>query len=314
MGLGKIKTFIESKLNPPKTYEGYYNAGVDAYSRQDYEKAINYFMLATEQEGVRPQVYYNLGLTYQCLKEYDKAISAYNKFLETNPKDYDGLYNIALTYFEKKDYQKAIEYFKKCLEMKNENDVIKALVLAYLSNDEEQAAAQLAQNIFDTRENGLDLYYEIAKIFENKNPSGKDFTLIEIAIDMYLKIIEKDTKYFDAYLSVSICYAKKGEWEDSVEFCKTALKINPESYEANNQMGLVYYCCDEIKKAIIYFETALKLVPEGDYKVYSNLAYAYEKIKQNDKAIDVFTKLLKKFPHSPAKEEIKNHIRVLKTL
>lgn len=314
MALSKIITFIEGRFSPPKTYEGYYNAGVDAYARQNYENALKYFMLAVEQEGVRPQVYYNLGLIYQRLKEYDKSISAYNKFLQANPKDYDGLYNIALTYFDKKDYQKAIEYFKKCVEMKNEDDVIKALVLAYLNNDEAQAAQQLAQNIFETRENGLDLYYEIAKIFESKNPTSKDFTLIDEAIDMYLSVIEKDAKYFDAYLSVSICYAKRGEWEDSVEFCKKALKLNPDSYEANNQMGLVYYCCDEIKKAVIYYEIALKLKPTGDYKVYSNLAYAYEKMKQYDNAIKIFTQLLKKFPQFPAREEIKNHLRVLKTL
>lgn len=314
MGLSKIKTFIESKFGPSKTYEGYYNAGIDAYSKKNYEKAISYFLLATAQKDVRPQVYYNLGLTYHCLKEYDKAVLAYIKFLAVHTEDYDGLYNIALAYFEQKKYQKSIEYFKKCVEMKNEEDVVKALISAYLSNDELQAAVQLAQKVFETRENGTDLYYEIAKIFESKNPTGKDFTLIEEAVEMYLQIIEKDPQYFEAYLSVSICYAKKGEWEDSVEFCKKALKINPDSYEANNQMGLVYYCCDEIKKAIIYFETALKLLPEGDSKVYSNLAYAYEKIGQNDKAIDIFNKLIKKFPHLPAKEEIKNHLRVLKTL
>lgn len=316
MGFSKIKEFIESKFNSPKrkTFEGYYNAGVDSYAKQDYHSALKHFMLAIEQEGVRSQVYYNLGLTYQCLKEYERAISAYSKFLEANPEDYDGLYNIALTYFDKKDYKNAIEYFKKCVEMKNEDDVIKALVLAYLSNDEVQPAVKLAQNIFETRENGLDLYYEIAKIFESKNPTGRDFTLIDEAIDMYLNVISKDSTYFDAYLSVSICYAKRGEWEDSVEFCKKALKLNPDSYEANNQIGLVYYCCDEIKKAVIYYEIALKLKPKGDYKAYSNLAYAYEKMLQYEKAIKIFTQLLKKFPEFPAKEEIKNHLRVLKTL
>lgn len=312
--LNKVKTFIETKLHSPKgkTFEAYYNAGVDAYGKQNYETAIKYFKLATEQKNVRPQVYYNLALSYQCMKEYDKAIAAYNRFLESNPQDYDGLYNIALAYFNKENYSQSVEYFKKCFEIKNEEDVIKALVLAYLSNNEMQSAIDFASNIFETHQNGINLYYELAKIFENKNHLNKDFTFIDKAIEMYSKIIERDVKYFDAYLAVSICYAKKGEWEMSVDFCNKALEVNPQSYEANNQMGLVFYCCNEVKKAVDYYETALKLKPDGDYKVYSNLGYAYEKIGQYDKAVKIFTQLINKFPQFPAKDEIKNHLRILK--
>lgn len=314
--LSKIKIFIKSKLDSPqsKTFEGYYNSGVDAFDRKDYEKAVKFFKLAIAQKDVRPQVYYNLGLTYQSTKDYDLAIASYKKFLETNSEDYDGLYNIALTYFSLSNYPKAIMYFEKCLKMKNEEDVIKALVLAYLSNNEIQTAEEFAQNIFETNKNRVDLYYEIAKIFESKNPHNKDFTLIDKAIEMYSKIIEQNAQYFDAYLSKSICYAKKGEWTMSVEFCDKALGIKPDSYLANGQMGIILYCCDETQKAIDYFEIAIKLKPEGDYKVYSNLAYAYEKIGQSDKAIKIFTQLIKKFPQFPAKDEIKNHLRVLKAL
>lgn len=312
----KVKEYIDEKfkISKDKSFEAFYNSGVDAYGKQDYEKAIKYFKLATEQENVRPQVYYNLALTYQCMKEYDRAIVTYNKFLESNPLDYDGLYNLALTYYTKENFSKAIEFFEKCVEIKTEEDSVKALVLAYLSNNEIQKAVDFAQKILDTVKNGIDLYYVAAKVFENKNSLNKDFTYIDKAIELYLKIIEKDPKYFDAYLSISICYAKKGEWENSVDFCNKALDVNPKSYEANNQMGLVYYCCNEVKKAVDYYETALNLKPEGDYKIYSNLGYAYEKIGQYDKAVKVFTQLVSKFPQCPAKDEIKNHLRILKTL
>lgn len=312
--LNKIKNYIENKIDFPKnkTFEGFYNAGVDAYEKQDYENAINYFKLAIEQSNIQPQVYYNLALSHQCLKEYDRAIVAYNKFLEANPADYDGLYNIALIYFNKENYAKSIYYFKKCLEIKNEEDVIKGLVLAYLSNNQIQNAVDFSLNILENHQNGIDLYYALAKIFENKNSFSKDFTLIDKAIEMYLKIIEKDSKYFNAYLSISICYAKKGVLEKSVDYCDKAVELNPQSYEANNQMGLVFYCCNEVQKAVDYYEIALNLKPEGDYKIYSNLAYAYEKNGQYDKAIKLFAQLLEKFPEFPAKDEIKNHLRILK--
>lgn len=314
--LVEVRDYLGKKFNPLKNkgFEFFYNSGVDAYGKQDYEKAIKFFKLATEQPGIRPQVYYNLALTHQCLEEYDKAIVNYNKFLESNPDDYDALYNIALTYFIKENYEKAIEFFEKCIGIKMEEDAIKALVLSYLNNNEMEKALDFAQKILETPGNGISLYYAAAKAFEHKKSSNKDFTYIDKAIELYSKIIERDPDYFDSYLAISICHAKKGEWENSVDFCNKALEVNPKSYEANNQMGLVYYCCNEIKKAVNYYETALKLKPEGDYKIYSNLGYAYEKIGQYDKAIKIFNQLVSKFPHCPAKDEIKNHLRILKTL
>lgn len=315
----KVKEFIANKLssqNLPgtKDFEFYYNAGIDFYGKQEYEKAIESFKSAIEQKDIKPQVYYNLALSYQSMQNYDRAIVNYNKFLEYNSTDYDGLYNLALVYFMRENFSKAVEIFEKCVEIKIDEDGVKSLVLAYLSNNQSQMASDYAQNILNTQEDGLKLYYEIARVFENKNSFNKDFVFLDTAIEMYLKIIEIDPKFFDAYLSVSICYAKKGDFAQSVDFCEKALVANPKSYEANNQMGLVYYCSNEVKDAIKYYEEALKLKPEGDFKIYSNLGYAYEKIGKYDNAVNMFAQLVQKFPHYPAKDEIKNHLRILKTL
>lgn len=315
----KLKDSIKSihnnfKLCFVKNFKSYYNSGVDAYSRQDYNDAINLFKLAIMQKDIKPQVYYNLALTYQQTKDYNRAITTYNKFLELVPKDYDGLYNLALCYFTQKNYPKAAEFFNKCVDIKKDKDSTKSLILSYLNNDETQKAIEFADNILNSGKNGIELYYEIAKTFEEKNSFIKDFTFIDIAIEMYSKIINIAPDHFESYLTISICFAKKGLWQESIEFCEKAIQKNPKSYEANNQMGLVLYCKNEFDNAIKYYEEAIRLNPKGDFKVYSNLAYAYEKIEKYDKAIKLFTQIVRNFPQSPAKDEIKNHIRILKTL
>lgn len=308
-----IKQYIKGKFKSFKkdSFEYFYNSGIDFYDKNDYEKAIKQFLAAIEKPNVKPQVYYNLALCHQCLKDYDKAIANYNKFLALKPDDYDGLYNLALTYFLKEDYANASVFFEKGLKIKTDEDGIKSLVLSYLNNNEQEKALEFAEKFLE-QPNGLDLYAMVAKVFENKNSLSKDYRYIDVAIRMYSKLIEINPNPFEAYLSVSISYAKKGDWEKSLEFCQKAIDFNPNSYEANNQMGLVYYCCDEVKKAIEYYEKALKLNPDKDYKIYSNLGYAYEKIAQYDKAVKIFTQLLAKFPKFHAKDEIKNHLRILK--
>ena len=314
INLDKIKKYLNKKLFSGRSFSSLYNVGVDAYAKQNYEKAITFFKMAIERKDAKPQVYYNLALSYQCIKDYDRAIVTYNKFLEIYPNDYDGLYNLGLTYYQKENYIKAIEFFERAVLVKADEDGIKSLIICYLNQGETQKAIDFAEDIFLTPKIGLDLYYFVAKVFENKNSFNKDFQYLDVAIEMYLRIVEKNPKHFDAYLAISICYAKKGEWEQSVEFCKKAIEANPKSYEANNQMGLVYYCREEISEAVKYYETALKLKPEGDFKIYSNLGYAYEKVGQYDKAVKIFSQLVTKFPKCPAKDEIKNHLRIIKDL
>lgn len=298
------------KLGFKRGFQFFYNLGVDFYAKKDYERAVKNFKHALKQKNVKPQGYYNLGLAYQSMKNYDMAILSYNKFLELKNNDYDGLYNLALTYYLKENFDKAVELFEKCIEIKKDEDGVKSLILSYLSLNQFDKACNFAEEIFQTSD--IKLYYTAAKVFENKNAFNREFTYIDKAIEMYTKIIENDPSFFDAYISISICYAKKGEWENSVISCSEALSVNPISYEANSQMGLVYYCCNQVKDAIKYYEIALKLKPIGDYKAYSNLGYAYEKSGEKTKAVKIFKQLINKFPQCPAKDEIKNHLRVLK--
>lgn len=314
--LNEIINYIANKIGllGVNKFNLYYNFGVNAYQRNDLEKALNYFEKALNQRKIKPQVYYNIALICQTQQDYSKAIKNYLKFIELKPNDYDGLFNLALTYYSTKDFPNAVKYFENCLEIKEEPDTFKAITLAYIDNNTPNKAYELSLKILKQKTNGTSLCFEIAKIFEKKNFPTKDFTYINIAINIFEAIIKKDKTYFEAYLAISICYAKKGEWEKSVEFCAKALSLDSKSYEANIQMGLVCYCFDALEDAIKYYETAFKFKPKGDYKIYSNLGYAYEKNYEYDKAIKIFSELIKKFPNLPAKDEIKNHLRILKTM
>lgn len=308
-----ITSKLKKVLYNNRGFEFYYNRGIDYFNKKKYEKALFEFKTALKKNNPQPQVYYNLGLTQYYMGNYEKAAVAYNKFLETNPEDYDGLYNLALAYYNIENFSKAKELFEKCLAVKKDEEGVKALVLAYLSLNEPQKAIELAQRFSTEGFQGKNLVYAIAKIFENKNSFSRESKNLDTAIDLYLSMILTDPENYTLYLSTSICFAKQGNWEKSIEFCKKALEKAPGSYDVNNQMGLIYYCCNDIDEAVKFYETALKIKPEGDYKIYSNLAYAYEKSGEKSKAIKMFKLLLKKFSNYPAKDEIKNHLRILKS-
>ena len=303
---------LKKKITLSKSFDKLYNLGIDYYQKKEYETAISYFKLALQKKKIKPQVYYNLALSYQHTKLLDLAVTSYKRFLELNPNDYDGMYNLGLIYYSQQKYDKALELFEKCFSIKKDEDGIRSLTLTYIALGNLQMVQELSLAVENLPGNGEKLNYSIAKTLEDRNTSPKDFTYLDKAIEMYSKIIQKNPNHFDSYLSVSICYAKKGDWGESVKFCLLALQKNPDSYEANNQMGFVHYCRNEAAQAIEYYEKAMKLKPEGDPKVYTNLAYAYEKNSETKKAIKLFEQFLNKFPEHPALEEIRNHIKALK--
>lgn len=76
-----------------------------------------------------------------------------------------------------------------------------------------------------------------------------------------------------------------------------ALKVYPQYHDAYGQLGLVYYRKGDYKKAIEYYETAIKHKPNSP-KVYSNMGIIYFQHQQNiPKAIEVYKKAVQLDPH-----------------
>lgn len=313
----KIKFFynkVFDEICKNKGFDFFYNRGVDCYKKNDFHAAVKNFNIALSKQDFKPQVYYNLALVYQKIDDYDKAIKFYTKFLELSPFDYDAMFNIALTYSLKGEYVTAIEKFKNLLEVKKESESVMALTNCFIKSGQYEEIDNLAEEVLNYSKGGEKLYMAIARVLEKQSSDEKAQSFIDKAIKMYDKIAEIEPENEKIFLSISICHAKKGLWDESIKFCQKALDLEPKSYDANNQMGLIYYCKREIDKAIQYYSIALKINSKSDCKIYANLAYAYETKGDYGKAIRLFNNLLNKFPKYPAKEEIRNHVRILKTL
>ena len=305
----KLKVKIKQIREKMSTFDAYFTKGLELYDAKKYKLAIEFLKIALSQSNAQSFANYNLALTYQQINNNEDALIYYEKFLEHYPKDKSALYNTALIYFDKEDYKEASKYFFKCFEQEQSKENVIALTKCYVQLENISKLNDLIEYIFNSNCKN-DCALEVAKIIENgyaiKNPEMLDF-----ALDVYSKLLQEDNKNFDAALAISIVYSKKGDWKNAIDYCEKALELNPKSYEANNQMGLTYYCAEEMDSCIYYYEKAFKLNPKTDYKIYSNLAYAYEKIGKIEDAINLFKDLITKFPNCPIKDNIKEHTKKL---
>lgn len=291
------------------TFDAYYARGLELYGQKKYKMSAEFFKIALSQSNAREFANYNLALAYQQMNNDTEALKYYEKFLKNYPKDKSGLYNTAAIYFNKQDYEHAANYFLESFKQAQDKDNVKALTKCYMKLGNIDKAADLIEYILNS--DCDDKYaFEAAKLIESgyiiSNPEVLDF-----ALKVFMKLYGKNEQNFDVALEISLVYAKKGDWENAIKYCQKALEINPQSFEANNQMGLAYYCAEDMEKCFYYYNKAFEINHKTDYRIFSNLAYAYEKAGDIEKAIAMFKELIIKFQDFPTKNEIKEHVKLL---
>ena len=308
--LEKCKIKFKQLREKMSTFDAYFTKGIELYDKKKYKLAIELLKIALSQNNAQPYANYNLALAYQQIKKDSEALESYEKFLEYYPEDQNSLYNCALIYFSREDYKKAAYYSLKSFKIKQDEQNIEALTQAYLKLNEIQKILDSVTYIFNSN---CDENYAfiVAQKLENSAYEKKDKALLDYALEIYLKLLEYNPKHFDALLATSISYAKKGNWENAINYCHKALEINPNSFEANNQLGMAYYCSENMDKCLRYYQKAFSLNSKTDDRIYTNLAYAYEKIGRETEALDLLKDAILKFPNSDRKDEIKQHAKEL---
>ena len=287
------------------TFDAYFSKGLELYEKKEFSLAIKAFELALRQHNAQSFANYNLALAYQQIEDFENAMKYYKLFLNAFPDDQSSLYNIALLYFKKEEYSKSSEYFLKSFNSKPDETTAKAIAQSYIYNKDIDKLLIFIDEILQNPKYDKNLAYVIAKEIEEIAPSFRNKDLIDKVLGIYLKILEADPHHFESLISVSLEYGKQGNWANAVIYCQKALQERPNSFRANNQMGLTYYCCEDFKNSIVYYKKAFNINSKTEPKIYSNLAYAYEKLGKNEEALKLLKDLIIKFPNCPEKEIIK---------
>lgn len=86
-------------------------------------------------------------------------------------------------------------------------------------------------------------------------------------------------------------------WHDGFTLYKEALRVNPRSWLAHNNLGLKYLRNGQPEKAIELFKKAIEIRPLNA-KSYNNMAKALEVLDRSEEAVDYYHKALELAPNS----------------
>jgi tetratricopeptide (TPR) repeat protein len=94
-----------------------YIIGNISHIQKEYQKAVEYFMLAISIDSQIAYPVNSLGIVYKELKDNDKAIFYYKKAIALDDNYVAPYNNLGVVYNELKDYDKANFYLKKAIAL-----------------------------------------------------------------------------------------------------------------------------------------------------------------------------------------------------
>lgn len=220
----------------------------------------------------------------------DRAIRIYSALIDNDKDSYIWTYEHEVA---------ANNFFKAQSDISK--DIVKALSLV-LTEHENKMLEQLPTT-------KIDAYIMYSRGFEYFNRSW-DESDVDIALDMFKKVVEIDPDYSLAYAMISRCYASM-YWDhyesspqicaNSKEYAERAISFENKYAESYLALGYYYYHCEQnYDTALTIFDRGLKDFP-NNADLYNAVAAVQRRIGPLEESVKNFKKAFALDPRSHLK-------------
>lgn len=256
---------------------------VNAYNEQDYETAFKNFKASLEVkempvfEGeVDTAIIFNTAITAQRTKKYDEAIKYYKKAIELGYGEGDTYALLADCYKSKGDDETYLSTLKEGFERYPANQSLLGGIINYYLLEAENSE-------------GAFKYIELARQGDPDNPqfySAEAHLYNKIgeydkAIEKYKEAIELDPELFEAQYNLGVIFFNEGvELSDSANMITDNVKYEAAKKEADEKFA----------ESLPYIEKAHELNPE-DQMIMQTLKTLYYRLKMDDKYEEISAKM-----------------------
>ncbi len=290
----KIQKNAEKSIELNKdAIDSYILLGQLYYKSKLYEKAKEMFQKALAINPKKIEAIEGLLLSQIGLEEYENAKKTAETLLERDPNNLIANQYLGKYYYNKENWDKAIEHLSKAYEKDKSNKEInimlaKAYYLKKMYNQvisvilnsiknppiyveegmwaalaydklQDKSSADKYFNIAITAKNVLDNSY-VYKTYFNYGLFLKNQQDFQKAINMFLKVIELEQKYLQAYLELGFCYFSLKDYDSAIIYYEKAISLGDKSYATYYNLGFAYYKAkskQDLNKALTYFNSAL---------------------------------------------------------
>jgi tetratricopeptide (TPR) repeat protein len=297
----------------PTSPIGYVQLGSLQLTQKHHSEAEKAYLEALDHDPNSTDALSGLMNTYLAQKQPDKALAAANTQIAKSANN-AGFYDLLGTvlFNNKKDLNGAEAALKKATELdKNNSDALLKLgEVEFAKGSADQAIALYQQSIKDNPRE-VSFYILTGELYESQRNWDK-------AKEAYQKVLEITPQ--NPLASNNLAYVMLqagGNIDVAMSLAQTARRGMPESPNAADTLGWVYYQKGAYKSAIDLFQEALKLDEKvrapDDATVHYHLGLAYAKTDQPALARQHLERVLKINPNYSDAADVKKQLAGLKS-
>lgn len=177
-------------------------------------------------------------------------------------------------YYGTGKYSEAIAEFQQALGMDPVNyEALWRLARTFEATNDFQQAEATYHRLIDLRPDCVNGYQRLALFYTRRGQSQE-------AIDQLQKVVELIPEDVKAYSDLGSLYFRVGRVREAAKMWRHSLAIE-QNYAAYSNLGTVLERDGDYEGAAVMYDSALKL-DGGNFKVWGNLASAYEKTPGRD--------------------------------
>ncbi len=205
----------------------YNEIGIAALQDGQYEKAVESFVKAVEQDPENAVGYINLGNVFASLGDAEKAEPFFQKAITLDAEAGTAYYGLANLYYNKERYEEASKLYETAIRQGvDEADAYFMLGKSLERSDNGKLALPYLQRAAELATDDLEIRLSYGILLAN-------LELFKEAGDEFRYIIEQDPDNADAHYNLGFLYAVSTDRkDDALQHLERAFTIDPDHVQA----------------------------------------------------------------------------------
>ncbi len=310
--LSELKRFDEAEdeyrevLSLDPQYQGaWFNMGNNAYRRQNYEAALDYFQKEHERHP-SADVSVEIGKAYDRRGEPDSARQAYEEALARDSTHAAAHARLGQLIEEEGELEPALEHSRRALALDSSNVNYRYVVGSQLFQlDRYEEAIAPLKFVIAERPWHQEAHYTLgqALVRTGRQEAGKTYLAESDSLDEQQREIERlesvakdEPGNADRWRTLGEAYREAGRLEDAREAYGIALYLRPQDPRLRDRVAQLAAAQGRYKAAVSQYRTLLRQHPDFN-EGWFNLGVLYARNGQKEMARKMWNRVLQRNPN-----------------
>lgn len=277
--------------------QAYIGKGDGFFSKDMLKEAVMEYNKALAINPGNAYVNKKLGISYLKLGDFNLAFIPLAKALKADPVDAEAMVNLGIVYTKNNNIPKSISLYEKAVSIEPQNVGYRYKLAEALTWQEQYDEAIQQDNkiieISTDEKNKNEMRILISQIYERKAKKEKNDDYYNDALRELREVLKKDPNNVKALNEAGGIYLETKKVTYARDVLEKAYKLDFNNYDVQMRLAQVYSWVREYDKAISIYTRVLNQNPQDVGALY-RLGEVYSWQKEYEKSINCYDKILKK--------------------